>query len=206
MLIALLEKMGLTGPLAKLAEFVLIAGLIGGSYWYASHHGAEIQKYRDDLIIAAANQKEASENQQLKDAVQSLHDAQVVLQAKLDAKAEEVVKEKAARLAAIPKEIKQNVTKDVDTRAVSDNIFTSGWVYSYNLSTAPQSPTGSVGASEPQDVGKATGLTASAVLNVIESNNAECAARAEVIEYWQDYYTRNQARWAEFLKSLPSTK
>lgn len=100
----------------------------------------------------------------------------------------DALEERELPIKVVVKEVTKYVTKEADAVCTVPAGFK--WMYNQSLDL----PTGpKLAGSRPTDVDAPTGITLSGVATVSATNNAECAARGEIIESWQKWYLQNKS-------------
>lgn len=164
-----------------LITLVLLA-LVGSHIWAyqagkSSERAGWVQKENKRL----AEEKAKNEREEAAAKIAKQEQGKVVedLEKKL-----KVALDKPAQIKTITKEVVKYVTKKADDQCV----LTAGFEWMHNAALDS-----SLAGSPPGDVDQATSLKASEVAAIVAENNAECQARGEVIDAWQEWYTRNKA-------------
>ena len=96
------------------------------------------------------------------------------------------------KVKVVTKEVVKYVTKEADSKCV----VTSGFEWMWNMSINPE-----LAGSAPGNVDEETGIKISEVAAAASANNAECQARGEVIEAWQEWYERSRISFEKAKKS-----
>lgn len=164
-----------------LITLVLLA-LVGSHIWaYQSGKSSERAEWvqKENKRLAAEKAKKEREEAAAKTAKEEQGKVVEDLEKRL-----KIALDKPAQIKTITKEVVKYVTKKADDQCV----LTAGfeWVHNAALDS-------SLAGSPPGDVDQATSLKASEVAATVAENNAEAVARGELIEAWQDWYTRNKA-------------
>jgi hypothetical protein len=133
---------------------------------------------KENKRLAAEKAKKEREEKAAKEAKES-QDAVVAdlkdrLQKALD---------KPAQIKTITKEVVKYVTKKADEQCT----LTAGFEWMHNAALDS-----TLAGSPPGDVDQATTLKASEVAATVAENNAECQARGEIIDAWQEWYVKNK--------------
>lgn len=171
-----------------LITLVLLA-LVGSHIWaYQAGKSSERQEWvkkenkrlGEEKAKKECEEKAAAEAKKSQDAV--VKDLEDRLKKALD---------KPAQIKTITKEVVKYVTKKADEQCV----LTAGFEWMHNAALDS-----TLAGSPPGDVDQATSLKASEVAATVAENNAECVARGEVIDAWQDWYVRNKAIYEKAVK------
>ena len=171
-----------------LITLVLLA-LVGSHIWaYQAGKSSERQEWVKKEEKRLKEEKAKQEREERAAATAKTEQAQVVKD--LEKKVEEALA-KPAQIKVITKEVVKYVTKKADDQCV----LTAGFEWMHNAALDS-----SMAGSPPVDVDQATGLKASEVAATVAENNAECTARGEVIDAWQEWYVRNKAIYEKAVK------
>lgn len=172
-----------------LITLVLLA-LVGSHIWaYQAGKSSERQEWVKKEEKRLKEEKAKQEREERAAATAKTEQAQVVKD--LEKKVEEALA-KPAQIKVITKEVVKYVTKKADDQCV----LTAGFEWMHNAALDS-----SLAGSPPVDVDQATGLKASEVAATVAENNAECTARGEVIDAWQEWYVRNKAIYEKAVES-----
>lgn len=172
-----------------LITLVLLA-LVGSHIWaYQAGKSSERQEWVKKEEKRLKEEKAKQEREERAAATAKTKQAQVVKD--LEKKVEEALA-KPAQIKVITKEVVKYVTKKADDQCV----LTAGFEWMHNAALDS-----SLAGSPPVDVDQATGLKASEVAATVAENNAECTARGEVIDAWQEWYVRNKAIYEKAVES-----
>lgn len=174
--------------IGKLLLWVLFACFALGAFFvFGYYEGKQAWKSKYEAVVTEAAlvarlQAEAWVEQAAR--IRSEQD-DIVRDLKADIDA---LEERELPIRIVVKEVTKYVTEKADAVCAVPAGFK--WVYnqSLNLPTTSQ-----LAGSRPTDVDAPTGITLSRVATVSASNNAECAARGEIIESWQKWYLQNKS-------------
>lgn len=153
-----------------------LAYYYGGLSVQADWDASEVE--RKSKAEAAAKLQKAEQDAIVKDLTSKLKEAE----------------NRKAEVQVVVKEVTKYVTKQADDKCT----FTAGFEWMYNLPLDP-----GLAGSEPADVDQETSLKASEVAAIAAENNAECVARGQVIEAWQEWYGRSRSA---FLKAKDASE
>jgi len=174
--------------LGKLLLWVLISCFTLGAFfvlgYYEGKQGwkAKYEAVVSEAALVARLQAEAWVEQAAR--IRAEQDGIVKdLKADIDA-----LEEREMPIKVVVKEVTKYVTKEADAVCAVPAGFK--WMYNESLDLPTNSK---LAGSRPTDVDAPTGITLSRVATVSASNNAECAARGEIIESWQKWYLQNKS-------------
>jgi hypothetical protein len=206
MLALLIMKTGLPSWAAKIIEGLILIGILLGSLWYFGHH--EYDKGKSEQLNADAIVLKGYADQ-LKAATQKYDDDMAAQKKASDEKYNNLLATDQAALldndktiAQLKKDLHHEISKRADKAAITDNVFTAGFVYVHDRPLAAE--VAGVSTSDPVNADAPTGLDASTVALNDASNNSECVIRGKVIKDWQDWYAVNSSAWAVFAKDQPN--
>lgn len=166
---------------AGLITLVLLA-LVGSHLWaYQAGKSSERQEWVEKEKKRLDEEKAKKEREER--AAEEAKKAQEAVVKYLEDRLKKAL-DKPAQVKTITKEVVKYVTKKADDQCV----LTAGFEWMHNAALDS-----TLAGSPPADVDEATTLKASEVAATVAENNAECVARGEIIDAWQEWYVKNKA-------------
>lgn len=132
--------------------------------------------------IDSLQEEKKSWLQEMDDLARRADAKQKEVASKLQARIDEL-EARGPKVVTVIKEVPKYVTVESDAQCVVPAGFV--WLHDESIKDDPFS------GSPPGDVEAPSGIALSEVARTVSENNAECAARGEVIRLWQEWYKEN---------------